>query len=83
MHVLLVGEGGSYNLPLWPKEGWIHLPVALATGLQNTPLSIVILLALVCQGAKYEAIVCDDYMFDVNYTVSDNYGLLRRLFAFD
>ena len=77
MHVLLVGEGGSCNLPLWPKEGWIHLPVALATGLHSTPPSIVTLLALVCQGANYEAIVCDDYMLGVNYTVSDNYGLLR------
>ena len=83
MHVLLVGNGRSYNLPLWTKEGWINSPLALATGLHNTPLSIVILLARVSQGANYETSVCDDYMLSVNYTVSDNYGLLRWLFVFD
>lgn len=59
------------------------MPIALATGLHNTPLSIVILLAQVSQGANYENSVCDDYTLSVNYTVSDNYGLLKWLFVFD
>lgn len=59
------------------------MPTALATGLDGTPLSIVILLTQVSQGANYETSVCDDYMLGVNYTVSDNYGLLRRFFGFD
>lgn len=46
-------------------------------------LSIVILLVRVSQGANYETSVCDDYTLSVNYTVSDNYGLLRWLFVFD
>lgn len=83
MHVLLVGDARSQNLPLWAKEGWINLPVALATGLHDTSLSIVVLLAQGSQGANYEATVCDDYTLGVNYTVSDNYGLLRWLFGFD
>ena len=83
MHVLLVGDSRSQNLPLWAKEGWINLPVAFATGLYDTSLSIVVLLAQGSQGANYETSVCDDYMLGVNYTVSDNYRLLRWLFGFD
>lgn len=59
------------------------MPVALATDLYDTPLSIVMLLAQVSQGTNYETSVCDDYMLGVNYTVSDNYGILRWLFIFD
>lgn len=75
--------GGVNNLSLWTKEGWINLPIALAIGLYNMPLSIVILPAQVRQGANYEPSVCDDYMLGVNYTVSDNYKLLKWSFGFD
>lgn len=81
MHVLLLEDGKSYNLPL-PKEGWIKLPTALAMGLHNTPLSVVTL-AQVSHGANYETSVCDDYTLGVNYTVCVNYGLLTWLFGFD
>lgn len=83
MHVLLVGELEELEASSLSKEGWIHLPTALATGLGGTPLSIVTLLTQVSQGANYETSVCDDYMLGVNYTVSDNYRLLRWLFGFD
>lgn len=82
MHVLLEGDERSHIL-LWTREGWINLLMALATGLHNTSLFIVILLTQVSQGVNYETSVCDDYMLGVNYTVSDNYGLLRWLFGFD
>lgn len=82
MHVLLLEDGKSYNLPLGTKEGWINLPTALAVGLHDTPLSFVILIQ-VSQGVNYETSVCDDYTLGVNYTVSVNYGLLTWLFGFD
>lgn len=77
------GRESYCNLP-WPKEGWIHLPVALGNCcIQHTLSLMVTLFASVSQGDNYETIVCDDYMLSVKYTVSDNYGLLRWLFGFD
>ena len=38
------------------QEGWVILPIALATGLPGMPLSIVLLPVQILQGANYERV---------------------------
>lgn len=50
------GMGGVNNLSFWTGEGWVTLPIALATSLPRMPLSIVSLPVHVLQGANYERV---------------------------